>query len=567
VLGTDTAVDFRVVARAGSGEATTLLSETYADAGEWAERSVDLSAFAGQTITLALETEAAAPGTVAFWGAPTVSGARVTDKPNIIFYIIDAGSADYMSAYGYNRRTTPNLERLASEGALFERTYSNASWTRPSTASFLTSLQHSVLGGAVNGRNPVPEQVLTIAEHLHHAGYQTAEFTSNPNAGRISNLDRGDDAFRDDIDTSGSPSSVELHDQFRQWRAAYPGEPYWIHLQTTDVHFDEHGYHPTAPFAGLFISRDRRRLLDAWQERLSQARDAGATVRDAFESTGIDRVGYFTAARDFYDETMAHQDYQIGQLVARLKAAGEWERTLLIVAADHGVARGAADYGILMRDDLPPDDDLGGPNPFSASAERGGAAAALFASGVGHVPLIVVWPSRIAPGQRFGEPVSMIDMLPTVLDLADLPMPEVMQGQSLAPLLQGEPGWEPRPVILDEFEVDRNTGEFRGRIEVVDGRWGASLQINPPPAPDPVQPFGPVGGRRPVSLLLYDLWNDPLCLDSVHEEHPDLVEKYTRFLEEQFEAHLALGRRLTASGESALTPGELERLRSLGYIR
>ena len=60
------------------------------------------------------------------------------------------------------------------------------------------------------------------------------------------------------------------------------------------------------------------------------------------------------------------------------------------------------------------------------------------------VPLILVWPGRIPGGQRFQDPVSMLDVLPTILDLVDLPMPEVMQGQSLAPLLLGEEGWDAR---------------------------------------------------------------------------------------------------------------------------
>jgi arylsulfatase A-like enzyme len=153
----------------------------------------------------------------------------------------------------------------------------------------------------------------------------------------------------------------------------------------------------------------------------------------------------------------------------------------------------------------------------------------------------------------------MIDMLPTILDLTGLPMPEVMQGQSLAPLLLGEPGWEPRPVILDEFEVDRDTGKFRGRIEVIDGRWGASLGINL----DPKKPLQ----QRPVPLLLYDLWNDPECLNSLHAERPDLVEKYTKFLETQLEAHQALAQHFTRPKDSPLTPEQLENLRSLGYIR
>jgi len=175
--------------------------------------------------------------------------------------------------------------------------------------------------------------------------------------------------------------------------------------------------------------------------------------------------------------------------------------------------------------------------------------------------MIFVWPERIAPGLRFSDPVSMIDMLPTILDLLDLPMPEVMQGQSLAPLLLGEPGWEPRPVILDEVRVSRSRGKPEGRIEVIDGRWGASWFINPP-KPGEVSWY-----LRSAPLLVYDLWNDPYCLHSLHEERPDLVEKYTKFLEEQWEAQQALAKLFSRANKEPLTPAQLENLRSLGYIR
>ncbi len=179
-----------------------------------------------------------------------------------------------------------------------------------------------------------------------------------------------------------------------------------------------------------------------------------------------------------------------------------------------------------------------------------------------------VWPGHIEGGQRIEHVVSMIDVLPTLLDLVGLPPAEIGQGQSLAPLMMGRDGWEPRPVILDEFYVDPSTGELAGVIEVVDGRWGASLEMNPDPSLAP----SPTGWwifeePRPSPLLLYDLWNDPMALWSVHEERPDLVEKYTAFLEEQFEAHLALGQYFTQSGEVELTPEQLRTLRSLGYIR
>ncbi|MHC4711351.1 MAG: hypothetical protein ACYTA3_13305, partial [Planctomycetota bacterium] len=74
-------------------------------------------------------------------------------------------------------------------------------------------------------------------------------------------------------------------------------------------------------------------------------------------------------------------------------------------------------------------------------------------------------------------------------------------------------------MMLDEFYVDQETGELRGLLEVIDGRWGASLEINPRP-PDEDEDEEDALRRRPVPLLLFDLWNDPFCLKSVHEEHP-----------------------------------------------
>jgi arylsulfatase A-like enzyme len=439
-----------------------------------------------------------------------------------------------MSVYGYNRRTTPNLERLAREGAIFERAYSNSTWTKPSTMSFMTSLHHSVLGGFKANTDPLPEQAVTMAEHMHDAGYQTAVFTSNAWPGTMSSLDRGVDALREAGVEPHSASSRALHEDFWRWRESYPGEPYWVHFQTTDVHWPRN---PVAPFAGLFTSPELRETYYEWERQLAAVRGRTGPPRpspwpeESFDDIGISRIEFYNAARGLYDEVMAYNDHQIGQLVERLKAEGEWEHTLFIVAADHG-----SEHGIGVFDPLPPE---WGP---------------LFRSFRTRIPLIVVWPERIAPGQRFSQPVSMIDILPTILDLVDLPMPQVMQGQSLAPLLFGEEGWQSRPVILDEFYVDG------GWIEVIDGRWGASLEVLVPDESPPED-------GRPAPLLLYDLWKDPYSLHSLHEERPDLVEKYTTFLEAQFEAHQSLAQLFTRSEPVALTPEQLQTLRALGYIQ
>jgi arylsulfatase A-like enzyme len=552
VLRADIPVRFSVHATV-AGETQALLDEVVSDKEAWAQRSVDLSNWGGRQILLTLETESENPGTVALWAAPTVSGTRATEMPNVILYVIDAGGAEYMSVYGYNRPTTPNLDRLAQEGVVFEYAYSNSSWSKTSTPSFATSLHHSVLGGYKTDSDPIPDQARTMAEHLHAAGYQTAVIVSNAYAGTMSSLDRGADFLRDEGAEPNSTSSVELHDDFWGWRETSPGEPYFVHFQTTDVHWP---WKPASPFAGMYLDSERREQFYEWERALADAAGRArprwlshrAYPEEAYETAGVDRIALFDAGRALYDETMAHQDWQIGRLVERLKAVGEWDNTLLIVAADHGNTHGLGVF-----------DPLPGQVPNVAPH-------------VTRIPLIISWPARIAGGQRFPQPVSMIDVLPTVLDIAGLPMPEVQQGQSLAPLLLGRPGWEERPVLFDEFYVDWDTGALEGALGMIDGRWGAVLRIAAEEESEEEATESKGGEEEgaeepPVRLKLYDRWNDPFALNSVHEEYPDLAEEYETRLEELWEAHLALAQRFSRTGEVPLTPEQLQTLRSLGYIQ
>ncbi len=535
VVRDDAPVHFAITAQPLAGEAVILLEETYSDSERGAQRSVDLARFEGETVRLVLSATSDRVGTLALWIAPMLSGSRNTHKPNIILYVIDSAGADFMSAYGYNRRTTPYLERLAAEGAIFEHAYSNSTYTHASTRSFVTSLHDSVLGA---DGGSLPEEAITMAQHMRAGGYQTALLSSNSNAG--SATDRGVDTYRDTFSGVNSASSVELHRDFWNWRNASPGEPYWVHFQTTDVHAP---FHPPAPFAGLFISPELRETYYEWSRQLRSARSAGFALRSGpyYDDAGVDRVAHAHAEQGLYDETMDHNDYQIGRLVERLKAAGEWEHTLLIVASDHGYP-GASPRRL---DPMPP-----------------AGQKALLRPHDTRVPLIFVWPEHIAPGQRFADPVSMIDLLPTILDLAGLPEPEIMQGQSLAPLLLGKDEWEPRPVIFDEFYRDPVSGQLFGWIEVIDGRWAASLQINP----NPEMTEHPRFEGRTAALLLYDLWNDPMCLHSLHEERRDLVNEYTTFLEAEWKKHQRLAKQFTPGEESPFTPEQLETLRALGYI-
>jgi len=561
-------ITYRVTVKHGTGEPQVLSSEKIADAGKWQQRSVDLSKWSGQRVQLALEASSEVEGSVAFWGAPIVSGRDQASRPNVIFYVIDGGGADLMSVYGYNRRTTPFLERLAKEGVVFDHAYSNATWTQPSTASFMTSLQHSVLGGLRRGvhSTPVPPKAVTMAEHMHRAGYETAVFTSNPNCARVIGLERGVDVMRDVDTEDSSNSSPELHERFWNFRREYPGHPYWTHFQTTDVHEPNDA---PSPFAGLFVTPEEHERHEQWNNQLfEKAGEVFGTTSIvdfydiALKRAKIDRLGYYGISRGLYDETMAHQDRELERFVERLKAEGEWENTLLVIAADHGHPAGTfARWGR----------GLIQPQPA-------GWQGALFDSYSTHVPLVFVWPRGIKGDRRFEQPVSMIDVLPTILELAGLPQPEILQGRSLAPLLLGRE-LESRPVILDEFRVDEATGQMVGNIELVDGRYGASLEVAPvAPGADgshgrhsfpaggrwgAVHPFFPEASR----LLLYDLWNDPFATRAVNEQHPDLVEHYTKALTEQWHVHRALAQKVGEAGDQSLDPQMLRQLRALGYTR
>jgi arylsulfatase len=538
VLSLDSPVTFRVKGASSRDAAETLFEERFADRTGWGQRSLDMSRFAGRTVTLVLEAESERRGTVALWAAPTLSGSRcpASSPPNIVLYVIDGGSADHMSVYGYNRRTTPHLERLAAAGAVFERAVSNSSWTKISAPSFMTSLHSSVLGPSENASGRLPPQAVPMAEHMHRAGYQTAVFVSNPHAGSMTGLDRGVDVLREAGVEPNSRSSEELQADFWNWRRDYPGRPYWAHIQPTDVHLP---WTQNAAFAGLFVDPAAQGTYMEWYKRIALAEGSFA---ERFATAGIDPVRFQYLARGLYDETMAHQDAEIGRFVERLKAEGEWDDTLFIVTADHG----SYAAGLLPIDPMPT--AWGPPN---------------LASCVSHVPLIVSWPGRIRPGQRFDQRVSLIDLLPTVLELAGLPGADSAEGRSFAPLILGRGGWEERPVYLDEFLVRPDTGEVYGTIDVIDGRWGASLKIGSAPGDERARP----DDRRPALLLLYDLWNDPQCARSLHRGRPEMVRRYGELLAKTFEEHRALAKRFTRLPNLPLDPERIETLRTLGYIK
>ena len=484
-----------------------------------------------------------------------------TGPPNVLFYVIDGGGADLMSVYGYERPTTRELEVLAKEGVVFDNARTSSAWTKPSTASFMTSLHHSVLGGFTKNEDLIPANATTMAEHFGAAGYETAVFTSNPFAGSMSGLERGVGTFRDEGAKPNATSSTQLHDDFWSWRETSGEGPWWVHIQTTDVH-EPHA--PIPPHAGTWASPEKRAEFEAWWKELHSLDIERDSVLERYRARlahmEVDQRDFFRTQWDLYDESMSHNDASLSKLVGDLKAADEWDNTILVVAADHGHPAGSfSRFGRGMLEPQPEDWE--------------GALADSYRT---RVPLIVIWPSQLPAGVRVDEHVSMIDLLPTLLELADLPLPEVRQGRSLVPLLEGR-AWSSEPLILEQVQAYEPTGEMVGHIELIDGRWAASLEVMPEslrPIYAETESLVTAGGWRAARphrsttprLLLYDLDEDPFCTTSVHAEHPERVERYTRELEARYAGHQLLAARFESAGEVEAGDAQLEALRVLGYI-
>lgn len=521
------------------GERREVVFEGPLDQGSvWVSRSVNLADYAGQRIVVSLEAEADVVGTAAYWGAPILTGAFEDERPNVILYVIDSAGADFMSVYGHERPTTPFMEELAARGAVFERAYSNSTWTKISTPSFLTSLHSSALGGYVSREDVLPEDVETLPQLLQRAGYTTAEITSNPFAGMMTGLDRGLDFMRDSGVARNSVSSVELHANLLQWRDAARVSPFWAHLQTTDVHWP---WYPEPPFLGTFTSAEERTRFYSDEERLAatagmprpQWLHAWRYPQAVFDAAGIDRLEFFSVVDRLYDESMLHNDAQLRDLVERLEVTGDWENTILVVASDHSSA-----HGLGSRSEVP---DRGGPIMSSMRTR---------------IPLIVVWPGHVGAGLRIDEPVSMIDILPTVLELVGLPPAEVAQGHSFAPVLLGRE-WTSRPVTLDEMNVAED-GTVGGWLEVIDGRWGVSWAFHGRTKSDSV---------AVDEVRLCDLPADPLCVTDEATAHPDVVARLMPLLQERWEGAWILSARYSRAEHGEMTEDQLRALRALGYIQ
>src|SRR5688572_7422573 len=369
------------------------------------------------TIAILLVLVVGLPGAIAQWWKVEVG----VQKPNVLIVLIDALRADRLGAYGYQRDTSPNLDKLASEGSRFNAAIAQSSWTKPSVASLLTGLyvrQTSVSSGtwAQEGQEgavlvqSLSPQHLTLAEHFAAMGYETGAFGKNhhlvPELGFSQGYLRYDwkqpisiGPLRRIATRSESRFDADwINDRFLDWVDGKEGKRFFAYLHHIDVHWP---YESPAPFSGMFTAR-----------RSAEDFNGLKFMPDMIERLNADGVGALNpetlrAMSDAYDEGIRYVDDRLGKLFDELRRRGAYDDTLIIVTADHGeefLEHGLLSHGTSLYDE------------------------------VIRVPLIVKFP---CPGPHCAprvvdSQVELVDVFPTALAVVGVAAPANLVGRNLA---------------------------------------------------------------------------------------------------------------------------------------
>ena len=449
--------------------------------------------------------------------------------PNVIVVTIDTLRADHLGCYGYDRPTSPNIDRVAGEGVVFADPSSPASWTKPATGTILTGLHPSRHGALYHGSQlQLPEGERTLAEAFADSGYVTAGFVSNPNVKRVFLFDRGfDEYFDSPVEDTVTLASIraswfgrvlmrlarhqfnwkyendvkQMNRHILAWLEENRDNRFFLYLHYIDPHIP---YTPPEPYRTEFT------------------RDHGmALFNERKEKVGI----------DLYDGEIRYMDEGFQDLVDELVRHGLWDDTLLVITSDHGEE--FFEHGLL------------------------GHGFSLYQPVVG-VPLVFRGPG-VPEGLVIDEPVQVLDMPATVLDLAGTGIDRLGDGLSFAGLMRGEAWQEPRLYFI-ESEFGQNEHDTRSFVftGVREGKWKLVLTEENAYFP----PQNPKYGRE----ALYDLESDPdETVNLFHEEeHRELVERLIAELLRHSQFLQDTGFRDVPP--AAMDEATMAELRALGYL-
>ncbi len=280
-----------------------LVSTVEGNGSSWARREVRLTRWAGHAVEVELRSDA--PG-VGLFGAPRITSLGVRGQtPNVILYLVDTLRADHLGAYGSDvLGVSPNVDRLATEGAQFGVAISSSAWTKPAIPTLMTGLwptAHRV--GASTYADRLPARVPVVQERFRDAGWRTGSFSASPLGSTLSGLERGFDTamlpghWRDHLGSLRHAAASQLNEAMLAWHAEEPETPFFAYVHTMEVH--------------------------SWRE---------------------DRYLQPPSGYRRYDFAVQDADGRLGELLVALAERGLSSNTLIVVVSDHGESFG--DHGV-----------------------------------------------------------------------------------------------------------------------------------------------------------------------------------------------------------------------------
>lgn len=513
--------------------------------------------------------------------------------PNIILIVMDTVRADHLSCYGYRRKTTPNIDKIAEQGVVFENAFSSATWSPPSHASIFTGKYpsyHKTLGRNVY----LARDNTTLASILETHGYSTIGITNCSLVGLGTGFERGFQTFVEprayaralpkELHKKASTLSMLLelfiHDPKKLVKTLVFGpdqhntltneiikgivktkqaskKPFFLFVNYFNCHAP---YDPPRPFKERFCSgfteprlfimefalerilgKSGERILDRDLDIMKLKYIAGPSeARFSYMASELQiSEKEWEVIQSWYDGEIAYLDHCIHELINFVYNEGLDDSTVLIITADHGENFGQ--HGLA------------------------GHHFGLYDS-VLHVPLIMSCPSLIPKKKRLTEIVSTIDILPTVMSLCNLSVKDEIQGENLDPFEERK---------IHDF-VCAECGESVTRWALSFGLRGSRVRSERPDSISPKVRSMDIGSKcirngefkyilsADAKEELYDMVNDPTEENNILNEHPDKAGYLRRQLEKTLDAAY-FGPKEISYDEKERTE-IIDRLKALGYI-
>src|SRR5262249_6915480 len=494
-------------------------------AQQLAHRSFDFDSPGDDPALLLVEPEASSPSPLPRldvelfarklpWPRLSASPAQ---RPNIFVYLIDTLRADAIGPHSARPSLTPRIDEFEKDAVAYEKTWSSSSWTVPATISLLSGVYPFEHGVQQMGL-PVPAHGIPwLPDELKNMGYET-ELISQWLVGEVEGIERGFDHYfldvrlgADSYEKSDSSVARGLFWQQMFYRTD-PRRPMFAFIHVVDPHAP---YEPPREDR-IFAQRQPGTLPETFY------------APQVFLATGFGRNGADRAQlRALYDGEVRHADREFGAFLDLLRYRGLYANSLIVLVSDHGeefYEHEGFDHGRTLYEE------------------------------VLRVPLIVKYPRQRGAGQRVGSPVSTIDVMPTVLRTVERPFGDLRLHGGVLP----EPGTNSandRPLFA-EVQVGRSGGEGPIFISAMIDHGVKCLRNG----------LGRDRFDRPApETQAFDLTFDPaelapLALDS--RKITPCLSALSTWVSRAREASQRPDR-----PTPSLSPEEIRRLRSLGYLR